>query len=280
MLVQKIFDVDYSRIIKPQEDSYDIDFFKEIKKNKGYVAVDYPSNLRKFHGNVAFLPKSEQDLNTLQKINFDPLADLFLMVYPIGYKNICELVDVCVPDFSDKGISGQYDGHDFNHPHAWGVMTTIYYNPSATLANLMHELMHLKLLSIGFGKSANTFFPTTNEFILNDESELCWSIVNSYEDTAQPEVGGVPTDRPVSASLHAYVSFLAVSHVHINFLKKGYLSEESLAKTHIWGSRFDKSLNELWKVGKFTDKGTRLMMGITEWTNDFYRDLYGIKHLL
>lgn len=279
MLKDKVFEVDYSKVLKPQEDGYDINFFNEIKKTKGYVPIDYPTNLRKFNNKIAFLPKSEHDMELLEKINFEPLADLFHHVYPVGYRNISELVDVCVPDFEDKGISGEYDGEDFNHPNAWGIMTTIYYNPSATMANLMHELMHWKLLSLGFGVKANTFFPTTKEFILNDESELCWSIVNSYSDTAQPEVGGKPTDRPVSASLHAYVSFLAVAHVHINFLSKGYLSEESLAKTYRWGSRFDKCLNELWKVGKFTDKGTRLMMGVTEWTSDFYRGLNDIKHL-
>lgn len=280
MLKDKIVNIDYSRVLKPQEDGYDIQVFKEIKKNNGFVHIDYPPSMVKLHGHVAFLPKSKEDLDTLQKINFEPLADLFNHVYPIGYQNLCQLVDVCVPDFENKGISGQYDGVDFNHPHAWGVMTTLYYNPSATMANLMHELMHWKLVSLGFGTKANTFFPTTDEFILNDESELCWSIVNSYADTAQPAVGNKPTDRPVSASLHAYVSFLAVTHVHISFLKKGYLSEESLAKIQLWGSRFDRCLNELWKVGKFTNKGMRLMMGVTEWTNDFYKELDTIKHLL
>ena len=159
-------------------------------------------------------------------------------------------------------------------------MTTWCYNPAATFANLLHELMHWKLVALGFGLRANTFFPTTQEFILNHESELCWSIVNSYADTAQPAVGNKPTNRPVSASLHAYLSFLSVAHSHIRFLKYNPANEESRYKAALWGSRFDKCFDELWKVGRFTEKGTRLMMGIGEWTAEFYTEAREVKHLL
>ena len=134
--------------------------------------------------------------------------------------------------------------------------------------------MHWKLLALGFGTGPNTFFPTTKDFILNDESELCWSIVNSYADTAQPAVGNKPTNRPVSASLHAYVSFLGVAYSYVQFLKVKPNSNVAKVKAKQWGSRFDKSFNELLKVGKFTDNGEQLMKGLGKWTSDFYKE-YG-----
>ena len=94
--------------------------------------------------------------------------------------------------------------------------------------------MHWKLVALGFGNKANVFFPTTQEFILNHESELCWYIVNSYADTAQPAVGNKPTNRPVSASLHAYLSFLAVAHVHVKNLQIDSNNEESRVKAARW----------------------------------------------
>jgi hypothetical protein len=265
-------DIQYDRVLQPQEDGYDIQVFQEIKKSKGYVPVDYPSSMVKFHGKVAVLPKSERDVSYLNNINFERIANYYSATWSLGYKNIRELVDAYVPDINENdNISGQYDGEEFGHPGAWAIMSTLtVQNPAATFANLIHELMHWKLVALGFGNKANVFFPTTQEFILNHESELCWSIVNSYADTAQAAVGNKPTNRPVSASLHAYLSFLGVAYTHSQILKIDPTNNESSFKMQRWGTRFDKCLDEIWKVGKFTPKGQRLMMGVSNWTSDFF----------
>ena len=275
-------DIDYSRILQPQEDGYDIDVFTKIKKNNGYVPVEYPSSMTKFHGKVAIVPRSEQDYQTIKTLDFESFANIYQQVWPLGYNNVRGLVDVIVPNLEvGQNYSGQHDGNEFGHPGAWAIMTSIdQYNPVAALANLVHELMHWKLVALGFGTGANTFFPTTEEFILNHESELCLSIVNSYANTAQPAVGNKPTNRPVSASLHAYLSFLGVAHTHIHNLKYEPDNGESRYKAQLWGSRFDKCLDELWKVGKFTPQGQRLMLGVSKWTADFFYDAKQIKHLL
>jgi hypothetical protein len=276
-------DIEYERLLQPQEDGYDIQVFKEIKKSQGYVEVNYPSSLVKFHGKVAVLPKNKGELEYLNLIDFNPIVDFYASVWPLGYENIRQLVDVYAPNLEpDTNYSGQHDGSEFGHPGAWGIMSSlIQHDPAATLANLMHELMHWKLVALGFGTKANTFFPTTQEFILNHESELCWSIVNSYADTAQPAVGNKPTDRPVSASLHAYLSFLGVAYTHSQVLKIQPDNFESQFKMKRWGERFDKCLDEIWKVGKFTPKGQRLMMGVAKWTADFYYEAKQHKlHLL
>ena len=275
-------EIDYARVLQPQEDGYDVQVFQTIKNSKGYVTVDYPASILRFHRKVAVVPKNETDWNYVQQVNFNHISDTCQNIWPLGYNNFCSLVDAYVP-WVEQGTnySGQHDGEEFGHRGGWGIMSSLIDdNPSALFANLMHELMHWKLVALGFGNKANVFFPTTQEFILNHESELCWSIVNSYADTAQPAVGNKPTNRPVSASLHAYLSFLAVAHVHIKNLQIDPNNEESKVKAARWASRFDKCLDELWKVGKFTDKGTRLMMGVSKWTGDFFYEAKQVKHLL
>lgn len=274
--------IDYSRILQPQEDGYDIEVFKQIKIERGYSIISYPSSMIKFHGSVAVVPANKNDWSYIQNINFYRIENMFQTIWPLGYNNFCKLVDAYIPHTEPQSsYSGQHDGDEFGHPGAWGIMSSVMEDcPSALIANLMHELMHWKLVALGFGNRANVFFPTTQEFILNHESELCWSIVNSYADTAQAAVGHKATNRPVSASLHAYLSFLAVAYAHMKNLQVNPHDEESIVKVTRWGSRFDKCLDELWKVGKFTDKGTRLMMGITNWTSDFFYEVKQVKHLL
>ena len=272
-------EIDYARVLQPQEDGYDIQVFQTIKNNNGLARIDYPDFMVKFNGHVAVIPKSEQDWNYVQQVNFNHISNTCQRIWPLGYNNFCHLVDAYIP-WVEQGTnySGQHDGEEFGHQGGWGIMSSLIDdNPSALFANLMHELMHWKLVALGFGNKANVFFPTTQEFILNHESELCWSIVNSYADTAQPAVGNKPTNRPVSASLHAYLSFLAVAHVHVKNLKIDPNNQESQFKSRRWASRFDKCLDELWKVGRFTDKGTRLMMGVSKWTADFF---YEAKEVL
>ena len=274
-------EIDYERILQPQQDGYDIKVYKQIKKNTGYVPDQYPDVTWKL-GSVLVLPKNDKDYAYIRTVDFQGIANKFSLWWPDGFRNINQLVDAYVPNLEpNQNYSGQHDGEEFGHKGAWGIMSTLdIQNPAATYANLIHELMHWKLVALGFGSKANVFFPTTQEFILNHESELCWSIVNSYADTAQPAVGNKPTDRPVSASLHAYLSFLGVAYTYSQVLKVQPGNEEALFKMQRWGSRFDKCLDELWKVGKFTPKGQRLMMGLTKWTTDFFYEVKQSKHLL
>jgi hypothetical protein len=267
-----LHDIAYERVLQPQEDGYDIHVFNEIKKSQGYIPVEYPTSMLKFHGKVAVLPRSEKDAAYLNTIDFGPIADFYSRAWPLGYENVRQLVDAYIPNADpNTNFSGQHDGAEFEHPGGWGIMSSLVtYDPAATLANLIHELMHWKLVALGFGLRANTFFPTTQDFILNHESELCWSIVNSYADTAQPAVGNKPTDRPVSASIHAYLSFLGVAYTHTQVLKVDPNNHESQWRMKRWGSRFDKCLDEIWKVGKFTPNGQRLMIGVSKWTSDFF----------
>lgn len=275
------YEIDYERILQPQEDGYDIQVFNDIKYYNGYKSMSYPSTLPKLGSLTVVLPKNQTQLMYIRDIDFGPIVEFYKKVWPLGYNNIISLVDAYIPNLEpNENYSGQHDGEEFGQSGAWGIMSTLdLHNPATTFANLIHELMHWKLVSIGFGIKANTFFPTTQEFILNHESELCWSIVNSYEDTAQPAVGNKPTNRPVSASLHAYLSFLGVAYTYSQVLKVQRDNHEALYKMKLWGSRFDKCLDELWKVGYFTPKGQRLMIGISKWTTDFFYEAKQIKHI-
>ena len=270
---------DYSRVLQPQEDLYDITVMRELKLRNGWQKHTFPKQLLKFDNKICVLPQNSQtELSKVLNVNYNLLENTWKTVWPLGYTNIIELVDIITPNFpqqSEQNFSGHVPNTGmYGYPNVWGIMSTVGDNPSVIFTNIFHELMHWKLLSLGFGTGPNTFTPTTDEFILNDQTELCWSIVNSYADTAQPAVGNKPTDRPVSASLHAYVSFLGVAYSYVQFLKVDPTNQVARQKAKQWGSRFDKSFNELLKIGKFTDKGQQLMTGLGMWTSDFYKE-YG-----
>lgn len=280
-LVEKITkginrETDYSKLLRPQTDLYDIYFFRDLKRTQGWKQYEYPQQLLKFNNNICVLPtRKVSDLTTILQYDFTKLNDRFASTYPDGYRNVTSLVDIItfhLPN-GNENLSGQVlNSKEFGYDNVWGVLSSLTNNPNLIITNLLHELMHWKLVALGFGTGPNQFFPTTQEFILNDETELCWSIVNSYADTAQPAVGNKPTDRPVSASLHAYVSFLAVAYTYLQVLKTSPSQDLALSKVKQWGSRFDKCYNELLRVGRFTDKGDQLMRGIGEWTLDFYKE--------
>lgn len=273
-----LLDYDYSRVIRPQEDLYDIQVMRNLKVKMGWSLFEFPKKLLKFDNSICMLPfNTKQDLEKLLNVDYLQIENKWKEAWSIGYTNIISLVDIITPHFTnepDKNISGHVpDTAYYGYPNAWGIMSTFSNNPPEVIfTNVFHELMHWKLLALGFGVGPNKFFPTTQEFILNDESELCWSIVNSYQDTAQAMVGFKATDRPVSASLHAYVSFLGVAYSYVQFLKINPHSDIAQFKTKQWGDRFEKSFSELLKVGKFTPKGEQLMKGLGLWTADFYKE--------
>jgi hypothetical protein len=265
--------IDYSRILQPQEDGYDVEQFKKIKEVNGYKPEYFPPSMLRFDSRVVVMPTDEESYNNLLAYNFAHLEDYYRRGYSTGYNCLTTLLDVFVPVFTpDNNISGQLDGDSCLYPNSWVIRCTMHDNPAVTFTNLIHELMHWKLVALGFGTGANTFFPTTKQFILNETDELCWSIVNSYDNTAQAAVGNKATDRPVSAAIHAYLSFLSVAYSYVQFLKIDPNNGEARFKAKQWGERFDKSLNEIWKVGRFTPEGYRLMYGITNWTSDFFRE--------
>jgi hypothetical protein len=267
--------IDYSRVIRPQEDMYDVMVMQKLKEAQGWKVYEYPETLLKFDGRICVIPQDQRRLNNVLQYNYSDTTQRWKSAYPLGYKNITSLVDIINPHFTNanENISGHIiDTDKYGYYNTWGIISTFGDDPSVVFTNIFHELMHWKLLALGFGTGPNTFFPTTKDFILNDETELCWSIVNSYKDTAQAAVNNKATDRPVSASLHAYVSFLGVAYSYVQFLKKNPNNWVAREKSKLWGSRFDKSFNELLKVGKFTDKGEQLMKGLADWTVDFYKE--------
>jgi hypothetical protein len=276
-ITEKINNIDYSRVLQPQEDLYDITVMRELKLRNGWQKHTFPKQLLKFDNKICVLPQNSQaELSKVLNVNYNLLENTWKTVWPLGYTNIIELVDIITPNFPqtpEQNFSGHVPNTGmYGYPNVWGIMSTVGDNPSVIFTNIFHELMHWKLLALGFGTGPNTFTPTTDEFILNDQTELCWSIVNSYADTAQPAVGNKPTDRPVSAALHAYVSFLGVAYSYVQFLKLDPTNQVARQKAYQWGSRFGKSYNELLKIGKFTDKGQQLMTGLGMWTSDFYKE--------
>lgn len=274
---------DYARVLRPQEDYYDIFVMNNLKLDKGYKKYNYPKFLMKFDEKICIVPYNDSLVETEKtlRIDYSNFESSWRNSWSLGYENITNLVDILAPSFGayyGDNHSGHLDNSKYGYPNVWGVMATFDAGPpSVAFTNVFHELMHWKLIGLGFGSEAGEFMKTTKDFILNDRSELCWSIVNSYDDTAQENVGSRATDRPISASLHAYVSFLGVSYAYVQCLKTNPDDPNAITKVKLWGSRFDKSFEELLKVGKFTPKGEQLMRGLATWTADFYREASELK---
>jgi hypothetical protein len=142
---------------------------------------------------------------------------------------------------------------------------------------MLHEMTHWKFTALGFGKGCTPevfdMLQHNNEFVLNPIEELHHSIVNSYADTAQPAVGKKPTGRPISASIHAYGSFLGEAHVALKFgrhdIKKNI---QWFAYAKKWGSRLEESMEALMRGAKTTPKGAQLLLGMYKWTKQFQEE--------
>ena len=149
--------IDYTRLLQPQEDYYDIGVFTEIKKEKGYVNVDYPDLMRKFNGQVAVVPKNEQNWQYVQQINFDKITKTCETIWPLGYNNFCRLVDAYIPWIEEgTNYSGQHDGEEFGHQGGWdealmvlvpiavfvGLLLLAYKRAKAIQANRLNDQAH------------------------------------------------------------------------------------------------------------------------------------------
>jgi hypothetical protein len=268
--------IDYSRVLQPQEDWYDIDFYKTVKKKSGFKKIYFD------YVNTALGHKVQiwkwRDLSVNSKYIDSPslihhLHSEATLACPLIYNNILELVDVFTPIECVDGneYSCQHSADEF--PHAWIIMAPLTHDPTVSIRNLYHELMHWKLTALGFGKGPADFLDTTDEFVLNDKAELYHSIVNSYPDTAQPSVGNKPTGRPISACIHAYASFLGEIDAALQFVKynpEKYYIWMGYAKK--WERRLDESLEALLLNAKTTPKGAQLLMGLYKWSHDVKED--------
>jgi hypothetical protein len=280
-------EIDYSKILQPQPDYYDVNFYKDLKRQVGFRRREF-DHIQNSLGNQVKIWRW-RDLNVNSRYTDDTqllqnLNNEAKMACPLIYNNILQLVDGFTPIECNDGneYSCQLSADEF--PHAWIIMAPLTKDPTVSIRNLYHELMHWKLTALGFGKGPADFLDTTDEFVLNDKSELYHSIVNSYPDTAQPAVGNKPTGRPISACIHAYASFLGEVEASLQFVKHNpekYYIWMGYAKK--WERRLDESLEALMLHTKTTHKGSQLLLGLYKWTvavKEEYKDTITTLHKL
>jgi hypothetical protein len=274
--------IDYSRIIQAQPDGYDIQVYQQIKTERGFVKKQFP--YKKMHGMYVHTWKSASDLESTFNNNDTQLRLVeqeALKAVPTIWNTITSLVDVYTPIvLADDGNEFSCQHAAVEYPNCWIVMAPLTNDPVITVRNMYHEMIHWKFTALGFGKGVTPqvfdMLETTDEFVLNPVSELHHSIVNSYSDTAQAAVGHKASGRPISASIHAYGSFLGEADVALKFVQynpQKYYSWLGYAKK--WGDRLDESLEALMTGTKTTAKGAQLLLGLYRWTRDYqeeYRD--------
>ena len=270
--------IDYSRIINAQQDGYDIQVYQQIKAEKGFVKKEFPYG--KMSGMYIHTWKTNADMEAeyftddrlLNKVSSEAARAV-----PTIWNSIISLVDVFTPIACVNGneFSCQHAAREY--PNCWIVMAPLTEDPVITVRNMYHEMIHWKFTSLGFGKGVSPevfdMLETTDEFVLNPVTELHHSIVNSYADTAQAAVGHKASGRPISASLHAYGSFLGEAEVAMKFVQynpQKYYSWMGYAKK--WGDRLDESLEAIMKGTKATAKGAQLLLGLYRWTKDYQEE--------
>lgn len=274
-------EIDYGKLIRPQLDGYDINFFKQVKQENGFIKKDFPYLKKSFDNKMYLHTWRQQETLPAKIINDFAVVDAIALetkkAAPLEYNMLVELVDVFTPILCANGheYSCQHAAHEY--PNAWIVMASVNNDPVVTIRNMCHELIHWKFTALGFGSGITPenmdMIEHNYEFVLNPYEELHHSIVNSYNDTAQASVGHKASGRPISASIHAYASFLIEIDVALKFIQynpqKYYIWFSYIKK---WGNRLDESLEALLRGAKTTPKGAQLLLGLYNWTRDFQQD--------
>ena len=278
---EDVMEIDYSRILQPQDDGYDVQVFKQLKIQNGFVKKEF-SNIPKRFDNTIYihswqkerLPRSFVDAS---HTHFDVLEQEAKDAAPLEYSTLCGLVDVLSPIECNDGNEFSCQHPAVEYPHAWIVMAPVNGRPPVTIRNMLHEMTHWKFTTLGFGKGCTPdvfdMLEHNNEFVLNPIEELHHSIVNSYADTAQSSVGHKASGRPISASIHAYGSFLIEAHVALKFarhnIQKNY---QWFGYAKKWGGRLEESMEALLKGARTTPKGAQLLLGMYKWTKQFQEE--------
>lgn len=271
--------IDYSRIINAQQDGYDIQVYQQIKKERGFVKKQFTQST--FAG--MYLHDWRRELpeeGSRYFVNEQYLGQVYneaTAAVPLIWQTITSLVDVFTPIECIDGNEYSCQLASREYPNCWIVMAPLTEDPVITVRNMYHEMIHWKFTALGFGKGCTPdvfdMLETTDEFVLNPVSELHHSIVNSYADTAQAAVGHKASGRPISASLHAYGSFLGEAEVAMKFVQynpRKYYSWLGYAKK--WGDRLDESLEAIMKGTKATAKGAQLLLGLYRWTKEYQEE--------
>lgn len=274
-------EIDYSRILQPQIDGYDVTVYKYIKEQNGFIKKEFPELPKAFDNKVYIHSWQKEQLPS----PFMPVTNPWIKkveqeakeITPIEYNSIVELVDVFTPIecIDNNEYSCQHPAKEYKN--SWIVMAPLSGDCAITVRNMLHEMIHWKFTTLGFGKGCTPevfdMLEHNNEFVLNPIDELHHSIVNSYADTAQPAVGKKATGRPISASIHAYGSFLGEAQVALKFarhnIQKNY---HWLSYAQKWGNRLDESLEALMMKAKTTPKGAQLFLGLYRWTREFQEE--------
>ena len=272
--------IDYSRIINAQPDGYDIQVYQQIKAERGFVKKQFAFKERSGIYIHSFKPQELSAPYFDNDMLLKNVFDIAPKAVPTIWNTILNLVDVFTPIRLDGGNEYSCQLAAREYPNCWIVMAPLCDDPVITIRNMYHEMIHWKFTALGFGKGCTPdvfdMLETTDEFVLNPVSELHHSIVNSYDDTAQAAVGHKASGRPISASLHAYGSFLGEAEVSLKFVQydpQTYYHWLGYAKK--WGDRLDESLEALMKGTKATAKGSQLLLGLYRWTKEYqeeYRD--------
>lgn len=267
--------VDYRRVLQPQPDGYDSAFFLDLKTASGFARRELPEMPRKLDGKVpvgGWRPQRFRDeVPSACAHHYDLLEQTGRHAAPVHLYMIGQLLDVLTAIECHDGVEKSSLCPTARYPGAWIVLTSISDDPAMALRGIMHELMHQKLIALGFGSHAS-FLDTDQRFIRNDREQLHHSIVNSYADTMQPYMPG-PIGRPMAACIHGYASFLAAADVTLHcMLGDPRPSAASLAFVHKWSARLEVSLAAIERGVQATAAGRQLVDGLAQWTAQHLRN--------
>ncbi len=269
--------VDYSRVLEPQADAYDVDVFLALKAANGFVRRDFPEMRSLFDQQVKIGGWRSQPFHKEEPCQtgayYALLESESKKAAPVFTGMITQLLDVltCIDFHSNLEQSGLCPTP--RYPGAWIVLTSISEDPVVALRGIMHELMHQKLITLGYG-THQSFLDTDDKFFLNDKQQLHHSIVNSYADSMQPYMSA-PVGRPMAGCIHGYASFLAVVATTLQFAKYDALRAPAhLRYAKKWTDRLEESWKAIVDGAQPTPKGEQLLEGLGNWTRRYLLDYH------
>lgn len=266
--------VDFSRVLEPQADGYDVDFYLALKQSQGFVKQDLPGMLNLLDQKVKvgrWRPRQfEQEVPCETISHYAVLEVASKKAAPVFYGMVTGLLDVLTGVELRDNTEVSTLCPTARYPGAWIVLTSVSADPVVALRGITHEMMHQKLIALGFGSHAS-FLDTDHEFILNDRTRLHHSIVNSYADTMQPYMPA-PIGRPMAACVHGYVSFLAAAATTLQFVAHDQRRAASYMRfVSKWSERLDDSWNAIRDGAETTERGSALLLGLERWTEAHLR---------
>lgn len=255
--------VDWSRMAEPEEDGYDARVALELCSG----LVEGGGSGRRIFGGRVEVRELEGPYAALEGFSSAPAdspeidqAERLVRRWPAAYRQFQELVRVFYPMRADAWeLDGRTRMGSASHAfesHVGSLCATVG-DPVGLAQALVHEMAHTKLRCLGI------WLESAERLILNDPHELFESPVRKDKP------------RPMTAVLHAEVSFVHVTHLDLVLLAD---EDDAELRRHVLAllgrnvPRIAEGFDTLRRHVRVDADGRRFVDAVLAWTERTIRD--------